>query len=168
MARPFQADRFHLRWMIRRDLHEALEIESEAFEFPWKEADFKRVWKQKNCIAMVAELHDKVAGYWFYEVHMNRYHIINFAVAKEHRRRGIGTSMMNHQAWKLRPEGRNRIQVEVRETNVTAQVFFRSLGFRAVSTLYGYCHETGEDAYSMWYRCREEIPKNANMALFAR
>ncbi len=27
--------RVHIRWMIRRDMDESLEIEQESFEFPW-------------------------------------------------------------------------------------------------------------------------------------
>ena len=30
----------HIRWMIRRDLPEVLDIEADSFEFPWYEDDF--------------------------------------------------------------------------------------------------------------------------------
>ncbi|MEC8433997.1 MAG: ribosomal-protein-alanine N-acetyltransferase RimI, partial [Planctomycetota bacterium] len=30
----------HIRWMIRRDMTDVLQIESQAFEFPWTEEDF--------------------------------------------------------------------------------------------------------------------------------
>src|SRR4029079_7559263 len=32
--------RVHIRWMIRRDMAEVLEIEAAGFEFPWSEEDF--------------------------------------------------------------------------------------------------------------------------------
>ena len=32
----------HIRWMIRRDMTDVLQIESQAFEFPWTEEDFIR------------------------------------------------------------------------------------------------------------------------------
>ena len=45
----------HVRWMIRRDMTEVLEIEQEAFEFPWSDDDFTRCMRQRNCIGMVAD-----------------------------------------------------------------------------------------------------------------
>ena len=48
--------RVHIRWMIRRDMPEVLDIENQAFEFPWTEEDFIRCLRQRNCIGMVAEL----------------------------------------------------------------------------------------------------------------
>jgi len=52
---------------------------------------------------------------------------------------------------KLTPERRNRIVLEVRETNLPAQLFFRSLGFRAISVLKDFYQDTTEDAYLMHY-----------------
>ena len=52
----------HIRWMIRRDMAEVLDIENESFEFPWQEEDFLRCLKQRNCIGMVAEQDDQVLG----------------------------------------------------------------------------------------------------------
>jgi len=48
----------HIRWMIRRDMPEVLEIEDRSFEFSWSEEDFIRCLRQRNCIGMVAE-HDE-------------------------------------------------------------------------------------------------------------
>jgi ribosomal-protein-alanine N-acetyltransferase len=41
--------------------------------------------------------------------------------------------------------------LEVRETNLPAQLFFRSLGFRAISVLKDFYQDTTEDAYLMHY-----------------
>jgi ribosomal-protein-alanine N-acetyltransferase len=53
---------------------------------------------------------------------------------------------------KLSAQGRSRIVLEVRETNLTAQFFFRECGFRAVSVLRNYYKNVPEDAYVMQYR----------------
>ena len=71
----------HIRWMIRRDLPTVLEIEESNFEFPWTEDDFLRCLRQRNCIGMVVELDDEIVGFMIYELHTNRLHILNFAVA---------------------------------------------------------------------------------------
>jgi ribosomal-protein-alanine N-acetyltransferase len=44
--------------------------------------------------------------------------------------------------------------LEVRETNLAAQLFFRESGFRAVSLLRDFYEDTTEDAYLMQYRYR--------------
>src|SRR5690349_23819523 len=96
----------HIRWMIRGDMHEGLDIESESFEFPWTEEDFIRCLRQRNCIGMVAEQDDRVVGFMIYELHKTRLHVLNFAVGRSQRRRGIGGQMMNKLIGKLSPARR--------------------------------------------------------------
>jgi [ribosomal protein S18]-alanine N-acetyltransferase len=151
-----QEVRVHIRWMIRRDMPEVLAIEAESFEFPWLEDDFIRCLRQRNCIGMVAEYEDRVVGFMIYELHKTRIHVLNFAVADDHRRRGVGSQMLAKLAAKLSAQRRSRIVLEVRETNLDAQLFFRENGFRAVSVLHSYYADTPEDAYLMQYRYRPE------------
>ncbi len=142
----------HIRWMIRRDMPEVLEIETGSFEFPWSEEDFIRCLRQRNCIGMVAEYDERVVGFMIYELHKNQLHILNFAVHPDFRRRGIGESMVQKLIGKLSHQRRNRILLEVRETNLSAQLFFRRAGFRAVSVLRDFYDDTTEDAYLMQFR----------------
>ncbi|MFM7183236.1 MAG: ribosomal protein S18-alanine N-acetyltransferase [Planctomycetota bacterium] len=137
--------------MIRRDMPEVVGIEREAFEFPWSDEDFTRCLRQRNCIGMVAEIADSVVAFMIYELHRSRLHMLNFAVTRSHRRLGIGTHMMEKLVGKLTPDRRGRIMLEVRETNLPAQLFFRSLGFRATSVLKDFYQDSTEDAYQMQY-----------------
>lgn len=143
--------RMQLRWMIRRDMAEVLDIEQEAFEFPWSDEDFTRCLRQRNCIGMVAEAGDSVVAFMIYELHRTRLHILNFAVRRSHRRLGIGAQMMEKLFSKLSAERRDRILLEVRERNLPAQLFFRSLGYRAISVLKDFYEDTTEDAYLMQF-----------------
>ena len=149
-----QEARLHIRWMIRRDMAEVLEIENESFEFPWSEEEFIRCLRQRNCIGMVADCDDKVVGFMVYELHKTRLHILNFAVARSWRRRGIGRKMAGKLVGKLSSQRRTRIVLEVRETNLDAQIFFRAQGFRAVNVLRDFYEDTTEDAYLMQFRYR--------------
>lgn len=148
--------RVHIRWMIRRDMREVLAIEGENFEFPWLEDDFVRCLRQRNCIGMVAEHEDRVVGSMIYELQKTRIHVLNFAVAEDYQRRGVGSQMIAKLIAKLSTQRRSRIVLEVRETNLAAQLFFRENGFRAVSVLRSYYSDTPEDAYLMQYRYRPE------------
>lgn len=142
----------HIRWMIRRDSEEVLAIERASFEFPWRDEDFLACLRQRNCIGMVAEHSEKVVGFMLYELHKDRLHILNFAVHPDFRRQGVGRKMVEKLVSKLHPQRRNRIMLEVRETNVPAQLFFKQLGFRAISLLRDFYEDTAEDAYLMQYR----------------
>ncbi|MDO5566061.1 MAG: hypothetical protein Q4G59_05345, partial [Planctomycetia bacterium] len=68
------------------------------------------------------------------------------------RRRRVGTQMSQKLISKLARPGRSRITFPVRERNLEAQLFFRSLGFRAVSILHKFYENTEEDAYLMQYQ----------------
>jgi ribosomal-protein-alanine N-acetyltransferase len=145
----------HIRWMIRRDMPEVLNIEQASFEFPWSEEDFIRCLRQRNCIGMVAEYDERVVGFMIYELHKDQLHVLNFSVRPDVRRRGVGAQMVNKLIGKLSHQRRNRIMLEIRETNLAAQMFFKNLDFRAVSVLRDYYDDTVEDAYVMQYRCKE-------------
>ena len=142
----------HIRWMIRRDMPEVLQIEQGSFEFPWSEEDFIRCLRQRNCIGMVAEHDNRIVGFMIYELHKNQLHILNFAVRPDYRRRNVGRQMADKLIGKLSQQRRSRIVLEVRETNLVAQIFFKNLGFRAMSVLRDYYDDTTEDAYAMHYR----------------
>src|ERR671924_1204460 len=148
--------RVHIRWMIRRDMPEVLEIERSSFEFPWFEEEFIRCLRQRNCIGMVAEHGERVVGFMIYELHKTRLHILNFAVAADVRRRAVGRQMIEKLVGKLSSQRRTRISLEVRETNLSAQVFFRASGFRATSVLHDFYDDSPEDAYFMQYCCPSE------------
>ena len=150
--------RVHIRWMIRRDMPEVLDIERASFEFPWFEEDFIRCLRQRNCIGMVAEHAEHVVGFMIYELHKTRLHILNFAVASNLRRRGIGRQMIDKLIGKLSSQRRTEITLEVRETNLAAQIFFREGGFRATDVLRDFYDDSPEDAYVMQFCHRVEEP----------
>jgi len=153
-----QKVRTHIRWMIRRDMPEVLQIETDSFEFPWLEEDFLRHLHRRDTIGMVAEVDGCVAGFMIYELHKSRIHVLNFAVAPDLHRRGIGSQMVAKLVAKLSLRRRKSIFLEIRETNLGAQLFFREKEFRAVSILYGHYKDAPEEsAYRMQYRYKPKI-----------
>lgn len=129
---------------------EVLAIERESFgHFAWFEDDFIRCLRQRNCICMVAEHGERVVGFMVYELHKTKLHVLNFAASPLARRRGVGRQMIEKLAGKLSGDRRDRITLDVREGNLPAQLFFKAMGFRAVSVLRNFYQEedTDEDAY---------------------
>lgn len=144
-----------IRWLIRRDMDEVLSIERGSFQFPWTEEEFLCCLRQRNCIGTVAELDHKIVGFMIYELHKSMLRILNFAVASDVRRHGIGRQMVQRLIDKLSQQRRREIVLEVRESNLPAQLFFASCGFRATSVLRNYYYDTNEDAYYMRYSISE-------------
>jgi [ribosomal protein S18]-alanine N-acetyltransferase len=142
----------HIRWMIRRDMPSVLEIEAASFEFPWTEEEFIRCLRQRDCIGMVAECAEQVVGFMIYELHRARIHVLSFAVHPDYRLQAIGSAMIEKLVSKLAHQRRTRIVLEVRETNLGAQLFFRSLGFKATGVLRNFYEDSTEDAFMMQYR----------------
>ena len=156
---PQAQTRVHIRWMIRRDMPEVLNIEHASFEFPWCEEEFLRILRQRNCIGMVAELGERIVGYMIYELHRNKIHILDLATHPDLRRQGVGRQMVDKLVSKLSSQRRNRIGLYLRETNLPAQFFFRVAGFRADRVVREHFPDTGEDAYEMLYLLNESAPE---------
>jgi ribosomal-protein-alanine N-acetyltransferase len=138
--------------MIRRDLPEVRSIERLCFENPWDDQEFIRHLRRRDCIGMVADLDDAVVGFMIYELHRTRLHLLNFAVDPTRHRLGIGSKMVCNLFSKLSAQRRTSLACEVRESNLSAQLFFKSLGFRAVNVLRDFYEDTDEDAILMSFR----------------
>src|SRR3990167_2335149 len=148
-----------VRWIIRRDYPEVLCIEEKGSEFPWTEDDFIRCLRQRNAIGMVAETKEEVVGFMIYELYKTTIHLVNFAVHPDWRRQKIGTQMVKTLVGKLSPQKRKRITVEIRETHLPAQLFFRQCGFRVISIFRKHYDDTSEDAYLMLYKYQDPQEK---------
>jgi ribosomal-protein-alanine N-acetyltransferase len=158
-SRRTQCD-VQIRWMIRRDMPEVLDIERQSFEFSWTEEDFLCCLRQRNCIGMVAERQERIVGFMIYELLKSQLHVLNFAVAPWSRRQGVGGQMVEKLINKLSQQRRQEIVLEVRETNLPAQLFFKQQGLAASNVLRGHYEDTDEDAYVMkysLYSCDEQI-----------
>ena len=76
-----------------------------------------------------------------------------------------GNRSWNRLIDKLSQQRRKEIVLEVRETNLSAQLFFSKQGFRAVNVLRSHYDDTAEDAYYMRYKLDADemapfIPRN--------
>ncbi len=147
-----------VRWMLRADMESVVRIERESFADPWPGYDFCRYLSKRNCIGMVVVRDDIVIGFTVYEFHTDRIRLVNFAVSAMSRRQGAGRSIVQWLQKKLSIELRNHILVEVRETNLQSQLFFRAMGFRAIDIIRNHYDNTDEDAYVMQYCVKPAIP----------
>lgn len=142
-----------LTWMRRNDMPAVLAIEQDSFQFPWTENEFLMMLRHRNCIGLVARLHDEIQGFALYELQRHSFELFNLAVDPKCRRFGIGSFIVSKLIGKLTTTRRRSITAVVRESNLPAQLFFRAVGFRAVEVLRGhYVQHSAEDGYRMEYR----------------
>lgn len=149
-----------IRWLIRRDMPEVLDIEHQSFEFAWCEEDFLCCLRQRNCIGMVAEYNHRIVGFMIYELHKAKLHVLNFAVDPEFRRQAVGMQMIEKLVDKLSQQRRQEIVLEVRESNLAAQLFFKKMGFKAVLVLRSHYDDTDEDGYVMRFSIHADEAEN--------
>lgn len=155
--------RVHIRWMIRRDLREVLDIENACFDYQWVEEDFLRCLRKKQCNGLVVEHNDTIIGFMLYDLKPDCIDVLNFAVHPKYARRGIGKQMVGKLVGKLSKQQRTHLTLRVRESNLIAQIFFRAQGFIATGVERAFYADSHEDAYSMEYRLAVETENDDDL-----
>jgi|TARA_B100002003_G_scaffold137146_1_gene126722 ribosomal-protein-alanine N-acetyltransferase len=81
-------------------------------------------------------------------------HIVSLAVLEEHRRNGLGKSLISSAVEALKFKGCNEVYLEVRATNEEAVKIYKQLGFKITSILKGY-YRDNEKANLMVFQLTE-------------
>ncbi|MDR3638871.1 MAG: N-acetyltransferase [Isosphaeraceae bacterium] len=136
-----------VRWMIRDDVAAVLSIEGASFDRPWGAAELLSALRTEGVVGVVAESGGCVAGFMVYAPRGRAIDVLRLAVAPGARRRGVGRQLLGRLAARLAPAGRTRIALGVPERLLTAQLFLRACGFRAIAIERGEGGETREDVY---------------------
>lgn len=159
--------RQHIRWMIRRDLREVLEIDGAGFSTsPLGEEALLGLLRQRDVIGMVTEEvpawdgegptpDGPVLGFMVYRLEKSRLVLLRLAVHPAYRRQGVGRAMLAKLAGKLSSHRRTRIALDVAEGNLAAQLWLKACGFTAVRVDRG-AADDGTDSYRFVYRLEGE------------
>lgn len=141
-----------VRSLKPEDLESVLDIETLSSPTPWKEKDFERLFRRKNSASFVVTHEGKVVAFAVLEVFKEFFQLLNFAVHPKYRRRGVAKGLIGYIANQLSPTKRKKIVVEVRESNLEAQLFLRDSKYRAVEIMRAHFDDTKEDCYKMEFR----------------
>lgn len=138
------------RWMIRYDMPNILQIENDNFLSPWQDDDFLCCTRERNVMGMVADYNQKALGYMLYHVQKSHIEIIRLAVAPEFQHQNVGHALIQRLIDKPPNNLHRKIIMNVQESNLGAQLFFRSQGFKAASTIQDHLFDdVCENAYVM-------------------
>jgi ribosomal-protein-alanine N-acetyltransferase len=141
-------DDAEIRRLTYSDLPAVLAIERRAFQTPWSLAMFVLELSKPSGICLAATTGEGLVGYLICSRYADVWHLMNVAVAPEHRRRRIASRMIEHLFESVGEDA--RYTLEVRTSNRGAIDMYERFGFRPAGHRRRYYHDTGEDALIMW------------------
>jgi ribosomal-protein-alanine N-acetyltransferase len=135
-----------VRAVQKKDMSAIYDIEELTFQEPYPRFLLDFLAKRYTETFLVAEERGTIVGYVVASVERSGSgHIISIAVAKNNKRRGVGSALASAILWIMKHVGVEEIRLEVRRSNLAAQNFYKGLGFTFRSVSKGYYG--GEDGY---------------------
>ncbi len=123
---------FDLRFepMCEEDLGAVLEIERQSFAEPWSVGLFRHELRLPFSRCLVARSEwGSVVGYVCWWLVGDEVHLLNLAVHPQHRRCGIGRSLLGVVLDCARQAGARLVTLEVHHDNQAAQALYLAFGF---------------------------------------
>ena len=139
-----------LRRLGLADLREIEEIEQRSYATPWSRSMFAGELAKPNGICVGAFQGEVMLGYLIVARYVDAWHVMNIAVAPEHRGRGIATMLLERLFELTIDDARRGYTLEVRVSNATAIALYERLGFTSRGLRRGYYTDNREDALIMW------------------
>ncbi len=151
---------YEVRRLQLRDLTAVEEIERSSYPTPWSRSMFAGELAKPSSISLGAFDGEtsELLGYLIISRYVDAWHVMNVAVAPEHRRRGIASSLLDRLFELTAGDGRRGYTLEVRVSNGSAIKLYERAGFRARGIRRGYYTDNHEDALIMW---REPVQQAA-------
>jgi [ribosomal protein S18]-alanine N-acetyltransferase len=131
---------------FQRDL---LSIERSSFPSPWDINSFSEEIDRAISHFWVLTLDAVLAGYICFWIFADEVHLLNVAVCKTCRRKGVGRHLLSKMVEVGKAEGAETAWLEVRPSNLAARSLYRKAGFREVGRRPRYYTDTREDGIIM-------------------
>jgi ribosomal-protein-alanine N-acetyltransferase len=141
-----------LRRLVARDLAAIERIERTSYPTPWSRSMFASELAKPTSISLGAFSGEtgELLGYLVISRYVDAWHVMNVAVAPEHRRQGIAIALFERLFELTSSDGRRGYTLEVRVSNEAAIRLYERLGFRSRGVRRGYYTDNREDALVMW------------------
>lgn len=130
-----------LRDYRAEDFETICEIDRQCFPkgIAYSRGEIAATVKHPGVIVVVAEEQSAVAGFVMAApMEKGRGHIITIDVLAAHRKRGLGTQLMEETHRRLLAAGKHRVTLETAVDNIAAIEFYQKLGYTTVRRLEGY------------------------------
>ena len=110
------------------DIEAVVEIERLSNSHPWTERNFHEALAS-GYLCIVARDHGAVCGFAVARLLVDEAELLLIAVTPAMRRQGIALLLWIELAERLKASGARTVYLEVRESNLSAQAFYRTRGF---------------------------------------
>ena len=141
-----------LRKLELRDLSAIETIERQSYPTPWSRSMFASELANPSSLSLGAFAPEggELVGYLIISRYVDAWHVMNVAVAPEHRRQGIARTLLDRLFELTSTDERRGYTLEVRVSNEGAIKLYEQLGFHARGVRRGYYTDNREDALIMW------------------
>ena len=137
----------NIRKMVIEDIPSVILADEKSFGEAWNDGMFIDEIKKDYADYFVAEENDEIIGYGGIWSIYETAELMRIAVVPEFRGRGIAKEIMKAILECASSRGCERMMLEVRQSNVSAQELYKKFGFCQISIRKGYYD--GEDAVIM-------------------
>jgi ribosomal-protein-alanine N-acetyltransferase len=139
-------DRYRIRAASPADATTLSILERRCFSDPWSAEGFREVLATPVCFGLVAAMGKDLQGYFLARLVAGEGEVLNLAVDPDHRRRGVGRTLLEAGLRELQLRGGREVFLEVRESNAGARAMYLARGFRVVGARQRYYRQPVEDA----------------------
>ena len=150
---------YKLRKFTMNDLPSVTQINQTCLPENYTDIFFVDLFRRHPETFLTAQVEEKIVGYIMCRVEVGlssiglsglvkKGHIVSVAVLPEHRRKGIGQTLVIQAMEGMRKYNAKQCYLEVRVTNQEAVTLYKKLGFDVARTIHGY-YADGEDAFVM-------------------
>ena len=150
--------RLDVRLLELRDLDAIEAIERASYPAGWSRSMFASELAKPSSVCLGAFERGHLLGYAIVSRYVDAWHVMNVAVAPEHRRRGIASVLLARVLEATADDPRRGYTLEVRVSNVAAIDLYERFAFRRKGLRRGYYTDNREDAVIMW---RDPEPASA-------
>ncbi|MCL1884932.1 MAG: ribosomal protein S18-alanine N-acetyltransferase [Defluviitaleaceae bacterium] len=126
------------------------DIEAESFAVPWSVMSIEYELMQKHTICYVATENDTVIGHIYMRHIISEGHIVNLAVKKSQRKKGIAYALIFALSIAAQEMDMRGLTLEVRESNTAAIALYEKHGFVSGGVRKNYYTNPTENGIIMW------------------
>jgi [ribosomal protein S18]-alanine N-acetyltransferase len=150
MSSALETDR-HVDAMTRADLDDVVEIEREAYEFPWTRGNFDDALSNGYRCLGLRHATGRLIGYCVLMSVVDELHLLNLCAAPGAQHSGAALALLREMESYARGAGLGSVLLEVRPSNTRAIAIYERFGFVPIGRrkLYYPSREGREDAIVM-------------------
>lgn len=130
-------NQLHFQAIVNSDLDRLMPIENACHSHPWSEKTFS------SCIggryfSELASLNEQVLGFYVGELVLDEATLMDICVMPEHQGKGYGKALLMQFITQATKAGAQKLFLEVRAKNISAQMLYINMGFTETGRRTGY------------------------------